>query len=314
MRSVAVVGSVNIDQVASVTRLPRPGETVLARDKQAGLGGKGANQAVAAKSANVDSYLIARVGPDVEGSRAQKELAKLGVNLSHLAIDSSEPTGSAFVFVDQDGENSIVVTAGANAMLTPEAVRNSISEVMPRIVLCQAEIPPACIAAAAETSVQVGSRFVLNLAPTTVLPASVVKVADPLIVNQIEGWTLAAAPSDEDPYRLAKALGRLARSVVLTLGSQGAIAYHSGEATFIGPQPVGEVVDTTGAGDAFCGVLAACLARGDSLIAAARNGAAAGALAVTQHGAQLTIPDSQGSQRLEEFPLNEERRGSSHVR
>lgn len=297
---VLVVGSVNHDQTAFVASLPRPGETVLAASVLDSLGGKGANQAVAASRAGTEVWLLGAVGDDASGRMAREQLEGYGVRLDLLRVDLSTSTGSAFVTVDANGENAIVVGSGANATVTPDDVARA--AVLPdvTVVVAQGELPVAATAAAAAFADRAGGRFVLNLAPAQNLPDEVLAAADPLIVNEHEAaaMTTGVVPSTrEAALECAAELARSARSVVVTLGELGAVAVENRDhpsSPRAWHQPLVdaaiEVLDTTGAGDALTGILAAHLTTGQNLAAALRAGVAGASLAVTRPGTIAAYP------------------------
>lgn len=289
MGRIVVVGSLNQDQRIRVRTIPRPGETILADDVQRSAGGKGANQAVAVARFDGDCLLIGAVGADEEGARLLKTLGAAGVDTARVRILPGRTTGQATVLVDDDGQNCIVVASGANLGLDDATVRAELDRAgAVATVLTQGEISTECIAACAEYCRSHDVRLVVNLAPYRDISPGVVELCDPLIVNEFEGEALgdelgiaAAAPSE-----LARALVEHCRSVMITLGGDGAVyADRSGDGQV--PAPRVEVVDTTGAGDAFVGAAAAALSRGDGLAAACRAGVEAGSRAVQHHGAQL---------------------------
>lgn len=279
--TVAVVGSLNADLVLEVDRIPAAGETVLSAAITRGPGGKGANQALAAARAGAATAMVGRIGAD---RSVLSGLERHGVSVREVRQGSGE-TGVAVVLLTSDGENSIVVAPGANAELSPDEVVESLARLAPvDVVLAQCEISAEAVAAAARSA----TRFVLNLAPSTPLDDQVLAMADPLIVNAGEATALAVRHGVDpgpDPHEILTAITPLARSVVLTLGPEGAL-WAAGERHGAETTPPVEVVDTTGAGDAFAGTLAAALARGEDLATAVRAAVGAGSEAVGHLGAQ----------------------------
>lgn len=257
-----VLGSINIDYTVVVDHRPAPGETVLASTLVTSIGGKGANQAVAAARAGVRPVMLAAIGPDA--GPLVEELQLHDIDLSHLQ-HSTSPTGIAFITVGPDGENSIVVAQGANALLDDVAVAQHLRELDPDVLLAQLEVPVETVLAAA----RLARRFVLNYSPALPVPSELLELADPLIVNETEAAQLSATP----------------RSLVVTLGAAGA-RFVDADGEGVIPSPVVDVVDTTGAGDAFAGALAAALVTGASLRDAVAAGVAAGASTVQHLGAQ----------------------------
>lgn len=289
MTTITVVGSVNIDIAATVPHLPAPGETVLTSHVRRGLGGKGANQAIAAARAGAEVTLIARVGDDRGGQDAIATLTQEGIDTGGVVRSQVLPTGQAFISVDSAGQNQIVVAAGANRSLRPHDLDLLESLVEPGgLILTQAEIAPETVARAAEIAVERGCRFVLNLAPVIALPRSTVAVSDPLIVNQLEAEALGINVNTiEDD--LNRAVPTLARSIVVTLGADGAVSARDGVITNH-PAPTVVPVDTTGAGDTFVGTLSAGLAQGLDLVKATEHAVSAGARAVQSTGASAPLP------------------------
>ncbi len=271
---VLVVGSANVDVVLRVDRLPLPGETALATDSVRGFGGKGANQAVAAAAAGARASLVGRLGDDAAGAAYRARLVALGVDVAHLIETPGRRTGTAYVLVDRDGENSIVVDPGAGAAVTVDDL-GPVSGLGPAdVLLVQCELPVLVVAEAVRRAHAVGARAVVNLAPLVSLPADVVAIADPMVVNEEEARGLADA-GDPAPRP---------GSLVVTLGPRGA-TWDDLERPAVAV-PTDEVVDTTGAGDAFCGALAAALAEGRDRSEALDRALAAGADAVRRVGAQ----------------------------
>ena len=290
--TIVVVGSVNVDLLAQVRRHPRPGETLHGTGGRMLPGGKGANQAVAAARLGARVAMVGAVGSDVQAEAALSALREAGVDLGHVA-EIEGPTGLAIVTVAEDGENSIVVIAGANDAMGADRVRAAAEVISAaRIVVCQWEIPRDGIEA---LPALVTGRFLHNPAPVMELDPAVLRASDPLVVNQHEaGLVLAQLAPDEDapedPEQILRAL--LATgipSAVLTLGADGSLVADQAGVRRIPPAPV-EAVDTTGSGDAFIGALALGLARGDDLATAARLASRVGAFAATGEGAQPSYP------------------------
>jgi ribokinase len=269
MGRVVVLGSLNVDLVATVERHPGPGETVLADGSlHRFAGGKGGNQAVAAAAAGARVSLVGAVGSDDAGRAYLERLRSRGVDIAGVRRVDGIPTGQAWITVDDEGENSIVVIAGANA----HAVVDELPELGPGdVLLIQLEIPLRTVAAAARAAHGRGARVVLNAAPYAALPQDVAALADPLVVNEHEALQLA--DSDVSPS-----------SLLVTFGAAG--CSWDGERFDGLPVDEADVVDTTGAGDAFCGALAAALADGADRASAVRAASEAGAAAVRHRGAQ----------------------------
>jgi len=271
MGRVVVVGSLNIDLVTRVERHPRPGETLMGEGLERLAGGKGANQAVAARLAGADVAMVGCVGDDDGGVAYVARLSALGIDCSGVRTVAGTPTGHALVTVDAAGENAIVVVPGANETVSAADLA-PLERLGPGdVLLAQMEVPAAVTAQAVRRAVGRGARAVLNLAPYAGLPPDVVAAADPVVVNEHEALQLADA-------------GMVPTTMVVTFGAAGA-SWDGLRDT--GPQvPAADVVDTTGAGDAFCGALAAALAGGADRRTALESALAAGAEAVTRQGAQ----------------------------
>jgi ribokinase len=287
---VVVIGAVNVDSIATVDRRPDGGETVLATGLQRRPGGKGANQAVAAARAGAAVSFIGAVGTDPDGAGQIAELERAGVAVAHVQAIGGVPTGSAFITVTPDGDNSIVVAAGANGELRPDDTTSALAVALGRrtVVVLQTEVPPPVIDAAAGLCVQQGVRFVLNDGPVAALGAATLAGADPIVVNEHEAHQVCGAGPRRPRGELARAVraATSARSAVVTLGANGVLVATPEQEVAMPAVPAAEVVDTTGAGDAFVGTLAARLALGDDLIAAVREATHAASLAVTWPGAR----------------------------
>lgn len=291
--AVVVVGSANLDTTVRVRRLPAPGETVLGSDLLTSHGGKGANQAVAARRAGAAVAFIGKRGTDGPGEAIARRLTEEGIGTEGLLADPSAPTGAALIAVDEAGQNQIVVAPGANAALTVEeflACRRLLQGA--RVLLAQLETPLATVREALRTARAVGMLTLLNPAPAAREAAGLFEFVDLLVPNAQEAALLAGHPvrsvgEAEDAARRLLAQG--CRAVIVTLGSEGALLLRPGEARRFPAFPV-QAVDATGAGDAFCGALAAALAEGRPLEAAVPFACAAGALACTRRGAQESLP------------------------
>lgn len=294
MADVVVVGSANADLVVRVERRPGAGETVLGGDVATIPGGKGANQAVAAArvaaGSGVAVRFVGRVGDDEHGAMLRASLEASGVDTTHLGT-SQRATGAALILVDPDGDNSIVVSPGANAAVTPADARAGVVA-SAAVVVLQREVPVETCLAAAEHAT---GLVVLNLAPAGPVPDALLARTDVLVVNEHEAALLLGEPVGDGGLAPADAAARLRAlgpgTAVVTLGGDGAYAQDgAGEASARPPRV--EVVDTTGAGDAFVGALAATLARGGTLAEAVEVAVVVGALAVTRPGAQPSFPSA----------------------
>ncbi|NND04463.1 MAG: ribokinase [Acidimicrobiia bacterium] len=284
---VVVVGSLNQDLVATVPRIPAPGETVLASGHAAFAGGKGANQATAAARLGANVAMVGRVGADANGSTLREGLAGDGIDVSRVLIDDEAATGLALINVDAAGENAITVSPGANGAVTAADVTaaTDLLEVA-AVVLLQLEVPIEAVSAAAELARGI---VILNPAPAAELPTGLLENVDILVPNESELASLAGAHTATEDEVAAAARSLPVSEVVVTLGARGALVVSKSGIKHVPPVPV-DPVDTTGAGDAFCGALAAELARGSYVQAAARFAAKVAAHAVTKHGAQASMP------------------------
>ena len=292
MSRVAVVGSVNIDATVAVPALPAPGETVLGSDVVYRPGGKGGNQAVAARRLGADTALHAAVGDDAFGARLRTVLAAEGLDPAGLTTVAGISTGLAMILVDGGGENVIVVSPGANGLLDGAALTTSSGP--GEVLALQLEIPLATCLDAAGRARAAGATVVLNAAPLPKLVepafADLLSIVDVLVVNEGEAAQLAEETAPRDWAALAGRLRALGPdTVVVTLGARGAVAADAA-GTYACDAFAVDVVDTTGAGDAFCGALAVALADGLPIADAVRRGCAAGALAATRMGAQAALP------------------------
>lgn len=288
--TITVVGSLNLDLVAGVAALPGRGETVVADTTTTGPGGKGANQAAAAAALSPHVAMVGRVGADSAGPVLTRDLAERGVDVSAVLTTAGVPTGTATVAVEHDtGENLIIVAPGANGEVTAAdmqgaAVRSAC------VVLLQLEIPLAAVTAAVRMATGI---VVLNPAPTQPLPDALLNEVDVLIPNEWELRRLAGAGAEPESIdRLAElARGIPARNLVVTLGERGALVVRRDGHMEHVPPPQVDSVDTTGAGDCFCGALSVALAGGGSLVDAVRYAVGAAALSTTAAGARGYLPD-----------------------
>lgn len=287
---IVVFGSINIDLVTPVERLPGPGETVLGPGYDLHPGGKGANQALAARRAGADVVLVGATGRDRFSDAALALLTADGVDLDHVA-QVDEPTGAAFIATDREGANQIIVAAGANAVVRHDALRQ-LELAAEDILLLQREVPEEACLAAARAMKRAGGRVILNLAPAEAPSAALLDQLDILIVNEHEAAVLAQALGwqEPDPDAIARRLdGERGIATVATLGAAGVVAWIGGTRQRLAAPEVA-VVDTVAAGDSFTGAFAAALAAGKDMAAALRDGLAAGSLACTLRGAQPSIP------------------------
>jgi ribokinase len=283
---VLVVGSVNVDMVVNVPELPARGQTVLGGRFQQGGGGKGANAAVAAARSGADVVLVAAVGDDAYGRGERRALEAQGVDVAHVATAPDVATGVAFVVVAGDGANQIAVASGANDHVDPRAAASAVAALdAPRAaVLLGFEVPDGPLLAAAGEAARRGVPIILNPAPARpLLPA--LAAAHPILTpNEHEA---AALTGETDAATAARTLAsRTGAPVVVTLSAAGALVVDPAGATTTVPAPAVDVVDTTGAGDVFSGVLATTLAARHPLLDAVAAANAAAAQSVTTRGAR----------------------------
>jgi ribokinase len=271
MGRVMVIGSLNVDLVTRVERHPRPGETLLGDGLSRLAGGKGANQAVAAAAAGAEVLMVGCVGDDAGGAAYRDRLQRRGVDVTRLRVVEGAASGHALIAVDDHGENSIIVIPGANTSLGDVEV-SAVDDLGPGdVLLLQLEVPLPVVCSATRRAAHRGARVVLNTAPYAALPADVVALADPVVANEHE--MVALAESGAEPG-----------SLLVTFGANGVT--WDGETVPAHEVGAADVVDTTGAGDAFCGALAAALAAGADRPTALEAALAAGAAAVRHEGAQ----------------------------
>lgn len=285
---VVVLGSINWDLTVVTDRHPRPGETVLGKEQHSGPGGKGANQAVAASRLGSRVAMVGRVGEDRQGRELVEVLEGEGVDISRVLVDRDATTGLAVITLDAGGENTIVVVPGANGRIGRGQVEDHRGIQDAPVVLAQLEIPLEAVVAAAAVA---KGTFCLNPAPAQALPEELLARVGVLLPNRSELATLAGGDEPEDTEQVIEMARAIEgpETVVVTLGADGALVVENGEPTHI-PSPEVDTIDTTGAGDAFCGAVADALAHGRPLLEAVRRGVAAGALATTRIGAQSALP------------------------
>ncbi|WP_130832829.1 ribokinase [[Erwinia] mediterraneensis] len=289
----AVLGSINADHILNLTHFPRPGETVIGKQYQIAFGGKGANQAVAAGRAGASIAFIACVGDDDTGERIRQQLMQDRIDTSPVETVPGATTGVAMIFVNADGENSIGISAGANAALTPACVvrhQQVIAEAS--ALLMQLESPLESVLAAAKIAHQHQTQVILNPAPATQLSDELLALVDIITPNETEAEILTgiAVNNDEDAARAARALhAKGIDTVLITLGSRGVWLSEQGQGQRIAGFRV-EAVDTIAAGDTFNGAFITARLEGKPVVDAVRFAHAAAAIAVTRPGAQPSVP------------------------
>jgi ribokinase len=302
---IVVVGSINVDLVATVARLPLPGETVGGGRFERHLGGKGGNQAVAAARFGGRVTFVGAVGDDEFGRQSLAGLESEGIDVSRSLTLAGHATGVALIMVDEHGENTIAVAPGANAALSGEVIDETLVDwrptgpTHPGVVLTSFELSDDAVAAGALFARQLGMEVLLNPAPARPIPAALVELGPILLANEGEARTLSGL---DDPEAAARALAvQTGAPVVVTLGPRGALVADGGQVANV-PAPDVQVVDTTGAGDTFCGVLAAELACGSELVEAVRFAVVAASLKVAVSGAREGMPSRVAVVRVLESP------------
>lgn len=289
---IVVIGSTNTDMVVKTPRIPAPGETVLGGEFLMVPGGKGANQAVAAARLGAEVWFVGRIGRDMFGENARKAITEAGVRTDHLKVDPAHPSGIALIYVDERGQNSIVVAPGANAAVSPEDVDSARSAMEQCDVVClQLEIPLATVRHAISCAKALGKQVVLNPAPAPREPLDLVGV-DVLTPNEVEACMLSGvSPGAEEACQNA-ARGLLTRGVgaaVVTLGARGAVVATADRIQHVPARRV-KAVDATAAGDCFTAALAVAVGEGREIGVAAHFANAAAAISVSRMGAQFSLP------------------------
>ena len=287
---IVVIGSTNMDLVAKLDRLPATGETVSGGAFSTSLGGKGANQAVAAARLGGEVMFVTSVGNDPYGHQAVSAFQKDGINLDFLVMTGAAPTGVALIMVGENGENIIAVVPGANHLLVAAHVLNAEKAIKEAAcVLIQLEIPMETVRAAVEIADKYHVPVILNPAPVQPIPNSILRRVTILTPNEIELVQLVEATNENENQMLAMLHKKTGiENLILTLGKRGALIY--GDPPVSIPAPQVQAVDTTAAGDAFNGALTVAISRGEGLEEAVRFANIVAALSVTKMGAQVSLP------------------------
>ena len=293
MKKILVIGSSNTDMTVLADRLPAPGETVLGGDFKMGQGGKGANQAIAAKRLGGNVTFVCKVGRDVFADNSIKAYEQDGLDTSRI-LRCDTPSGVALITVDTKAENCIVVAGGANSKVTEADIEGLADEIKgAAVLLMQLEIPVPAVMKAAKIAHEAGGKVVLNPAPAAALPAELLENVDLIIPNETEISLLSGVQaSDEESTAAAVEAMRKkgVKDVIVTLGSKGSLVCEAGKAPVAVPSCKVKAVDTTAAGDTFCGGLCVGLVEGRTLVEAVQFATKASSITVQRMGAQSSIP------------------------
>lgn len=296
---VLVAGSINTDLVVRVRTAPGVGETVTGTGFDIFGGGKGANQAIAAVRSGASVAMLGAVGDDDFGRQRLLDLRSEGVTTDHIGTSDAEPSGVAMILVEDHGENRISYVPGATMTVQPTSAISVLTALSPTVVLSTLELPVQTLEALFATAQSNGATVIFNATPEPATGRQLLPYADILIVNETEGTELLDRTVDPTGWgEAAQELLRLGPAVVVvTIGEKGAVVATVDGMTRL-PAPHMIAVDTTGAGDAFCGAMAARIAEAATVIDAARSGVFAGSLAVTRSGAQPSMPSRDAIDRL----------------
>lgn len=296
---ILVIGSSNTDMTVSAKAFPQAGETVIGGAFRMGQGGKGANQAVAAKKLGGDVSFVCKVGRDVFGENSLEKYREAGLDISRIMY-SDQPSGVALITLNERAENTIVVASGANLDFTVEDVESLADAIRQSdVLLLQFEIPMPAVLRAAQLAHEAGVRVVVNPAPAAEMPAELLRCVSLLIPNECEASAISGVQiKDMDSAREASKVLRSkgVENVIITLGSKGSLLFNGEE--FLVPAYKVDVVDTVAAGDTFCGAVCVALSEGKALPEAVSFATAASAIAVTRPGAQESVPSREEVEEL----------------
>lgn len=292
-KNIIVVGSSNTDMVINADHLPVPGETIMGGSFMMNFGGKGANQAVAAARLNGNVHFIAKIGKDLFGKRSIEQYEDEGIHVEQIYSDPVLPSGVALIIVDANGENSIVVASGANSSLSPEDIKKAHSVIEKGdIMLIQLEIPIETVEYAAHLAKEKGIKVILNPAPARALSDRLLKNLYMIIPNETEAEILSGVKVTdwESAQKAADIIhAKGANIVVITLGSKGALIKEEGQYHKV-PVPKVKAIDTTAAGDTFCGAVCVALTENMSVLNAVKFANKCASITVTRMGAQSSLP------------------------
>lgn len=292
-KKIIVIGSTNMDMVVKTSHIPVPGETVLAGSFFMNPGGKGANQAVAIARLGGEVTFISKVGNDVFGKQSSQLLDDEGINTFYMLSDDELPSGVALITVDELGENSIVVASGANGNFFPSDLEDALDEIAKaEIVLMQLEIPLETVHYVAKYAASKGVQVILNPAPANTLCPELLSYIDLITPNQLEAEMISGIKvrNINDAQKAAKAIYKMGvKNIVITLGALGAVICQEGKIQMVAAPKV-EAIDTTAAGDAFCGALVVGLSEERTLLESVQFACKVAAISVTRLGAQSSMP------------------------
>lgn len=290
---ITVVGSSNFDLFSRPPRFPRPGETLIGGEFRTDFGGKGANQAVTAARLGGQVTLVTRVGRDVFGQRMLQNFETQGIETRYVFVDDTRASGVADIWVDDQGQNVIIISPGANGALTPDDARRAADAIQSAaVVVCQLEVPIETVVETFGIARAAGVPTILNTAPAAAIPDELIRLSDIVSPNETEIELLTGLPVTtlEDTATAARRLlARGARTVVVTLGRRGALLVQEETVRHVAATPV-QAVDTTGAGDCFIGALAVFLGEGQSLAQAIEWANIVAGVSVTRRGTQASFP------------------------